>query len=68
MNRYPEFKGPIEYINGNPYQVCATFPIPRVKDAGLIKDWLGCDTTFKSNRNNMFIFCNQIEEINWEII
>ena len=66
MNRYPNYKGPVEYINNTPYQVVATFPITRVKDAVLIKKWLGCETAFKSNRNNLYIFCNEIQEIGWE--
>lgn len=68
MRRYPDYKGPIEYINNRPYQVCATYEITRVKDAGLIKDWLGCDTAFKSNKNNIFIFCNEIQDVEWEAI
>ena len=66
MNRYPNHKGPVEYINNTPYQVDATFPIERVKDALLIKEWLGCETVFKSNRTNLYIFCNEIQEIEWE--
>ena len=66
MNRYPEYKGPIEYINNTPYQVVATYPITHVKDAKLIKEWLGCDSAFKSNRDNLFIFCNEIQEVQWE--
>ena len=66
MNRYPNYKGPIDYINNNPYQVVATFPITRVKEVKMIKEWLGCDTAFKSNRNNLYIFCNEIQEIDWE--
>ena len=68
MRRYPEFKGPIEYINDIPYQIVARYPITDVKDAQSIKDWLGCDTIFKSNRQNIFIFCNLIEDVKWETI
>jgi hypothetical protein len=68
MKRYPNNCGPIEYINNTPYQIVARYPITDVKDPTLIKDWLECDTVFKSNRQNLFIFCNQIEEINWETI
>lgn len=68
MNRYPAFKGPIEYINNIPYQIVARYPITDVKDARLVKDWLGCDTAFKSNRENLFIFCNEIQEVSWETI
>ena len=68
MQRYPDYKGPIDYINGDPYQIVARYPITSVKDASLIKEWLGCDTAFKSNRNNIYIFCNQIQEVSWETI
>lgn len=68
MNRYPTFKGPIEYINNTPYQIVARYPITDVKDARLVKEWLGCDTAFKSNRENLFIFCNEIQEVSWETI
>jgi hypothetical protein len=62
MKRYPNFCGPIEYINHIPYQIVARYPITEVRDAQGIKKWLGCDTVFKANRLNLFIFCNQIEE------
>jgi hypothetical protein len=68
MKRYPHQCGPIEYINNEAYQIVARYSITEVKDAQLIKEWLGCDTVFKSNRQNLFIFCNHIEEITWETI
>ena len=68
MKRYPHQCGPIEYINNTPYQIVARYPISDVKDAQLLKDWLGCDTIFKSNKQNIFIFCNLIEDVNWETI
>ena len=68
MKRYPDNCGPIEYINNIPYKIVARYNITEVKDPTLIKDWLGCDTVFKSNRQNIFIFCDKIEEINWETI
>jgi hypothetical protein len=68
MNRYPHQCGPIEYINGEAYQIVARYPITEVKDAQGIKEWLDCDTVFKSNRQNIFIFCNLIETINYEPI
>ena len=68
MKRYPHQCGPIEYINNVPYQIVARYTIQEVKEPQLIKTWLGCDTVFKSNRHNIFIFCNQIEEIQWEEI
>ena len=68
MKRYPHNCGPIEYINSVPYQIVARYQITEVKDPQLIKEWLGCDTVFKSNRQNIFIFCNQIQDISWEEI
>ena len=62
MRRYPNNCGPIEYINGDAYQIVARYPITEVKDAQGIKRWLGCDTVFKANRMNLFIFCNKIED------
>jgi hypothetical protein len=62
MKRYPHQCGPIEYINNTPYKIVARYSITEVKDAQGIKNWLGCDTVFKANRLNLFIFCNQIEE------
>ena len=68
MKRYPDNCGPIEYINGDAYKIVARYTITEVKEPTLIKDWLGCNTVFKSNRQNLFIFCDKIEEINWETI
>ena len=62
MNRYPHQCGPIEYINDEAYQIVARYPITSVLDPQAIKEWLGCDTVFKSNRQNLFIFCNHIED------
>jgi len=62
MNRYPHQTGPIEYINNDPYQVVARYKITDVQNAQLVKEWLGCDTVFKSNRQNLYIFCNKIED------
>lgn len=66
IGRYPNSCGPIEYINQTPYQIIARYRITQVKDTQLIKEWLGCNTVFKSNRLNIFIFCNEIEEVDWE--
>ena len=68
MNRYPNYKGPIEYINKEPYQIVAKFKIVNVKDAALIKKWLNCDTAFKANITGEYIFCNKISEVDWEDI
>ena len=43
----PKYRRPIEYINHKPYVLFGIIPINRVKNATLIKEWLGCDTAFK---------------------
>lgn len=64
---YPSHKRPIEYINKIPYVVHAVIPIERCKDVIAIKDWLGCDTTFKV-KNQSYWFCEEIQELNWEYV
>ena len=68
MKRFPKYKGPIQYINNTPYQICAIYPIQDVKNAQLIKEWLGCDTAFKNNREGVYYFCDKIQEVWWENI
>ena len=68
VGKYPDKCGPIEYINQTPYQIVARYPITRVLDAQGVKEWLGCDTVFKYNRLNLFIFCNEIETIEYQEI
>lgn len=66
MGRYPSHIRPIQYINNTPYLVHAVYPIVQVRDAKMVKEWLGVDTAFKDNRQGKYIFCELIEEINWE--
>jgi len=68
VRNFPKYKGPIQYISGNPYQLCAIYPIDRVKNAQLVKEWLECDTAFKNNREGVYYFCNKINEVIWEKI
>ena len=68
MRSYPKYKGPIQYISGNPYQICAIYRIESVKNAAMIKDWLRCDTAFKNNREGVYYFCDKIQEVSWESI
>jgi len=62
MPRIPSYKRPIQYINGIPYIIHAVYPIDQVKDAPAIKQWLGVDTAFKSNRDGTYIFCEEIKD------
>jgi len=68
MKNFPKYKGPIQYIGGNPYQICALIRIQDVKNPSLIKEWLGCDTAFKNNREGVYYFCDKIQEVSWENI
>jgi hypothetical protein len=60
--RYIKNNRPIRSINENLYQIYAEYPIDRIKDVQGLKEWLGCETTFKSNQNGTYIFCSKIEE------
>ena len=42
-------------------------PIERVKDAKLVKEWLGVDTMFKV-KNRDYWFCEEIQEADWEYV
>lgn len=66
MGRFPSYKRPIEYVNGNAYLVHAVYPIVSVRNPSLVKEWLGVDTAFKVNRDGTYWFCEEIQEIDWE--
>jgi hypothetical protein len=60
--RYPSNRKPLREINGNLYEVVADYPIEIVVDPSGIKEWLGCDTAFKVNREGVYMFCIKIED------
>jgi len=66
--RYPSNKRKGEYINNELYLVHARYQQDRVKDPILIKEWLGVDYVFKSHRDHTYIFCELIEEVEYETI
>ena len=68
MARFPSYKRPIQYINNTPYLVHAVYDIVSVRDAKMVKQWLGVDTAFKDNRQGKYIFCELIEEVEWEYV
>lgn len=68
MARIPSYKRPIQYINNTPYLVHAVYDIVSVRDAKMVKQWLGVDTAFKDNRQGKYIFCELIEEVEWEYV
>jgi len=66
MRVYPNKLKPIQYINHTPYLVFANYPIQKIKDVSLVKEWLGCTTAFRSDKQGIFIFCDEVEEVQWE--
>lgn len=68
MGRYPVNKRPIQEVNGNLYLIHAEYPYEKVKDVNGVKSWLGVDQVYKSHRHGTYIFCELIEEPEWENI
>ena len=62
---FPSYKRPIEYINKKPFLINSIMPIDRVRNANMVKEWLGVDTAFKV-KNRDYWFCEEIQEANWE--
>lgn len=65
---FPSYKRPIEYINKKPFLIHSIMPIDRVRNANMVKEWLGVDTTFKVQREGTYWFCELVEEPEWENI
>jgi len=66
MSRYPSYKRPIQKINGYLYIVHAEYDMDRVRDTSLVKEWLGVDHVFKVHSKGTLIFCEQIQDVEWE--
>jgi len=64
--RHPSYRLPIQKINDNLYQIIAEYPIDRVKDSQGLKEWLKCDTIFRSNHTGLYLFCRIIPEVKEE--
>lgn len=60
--KYPTYKQPIQKINEELYLIVAEYPIDRIKDSQEVKKWLECETVFRSNQTNTYLFCNKIQE------
>jgi len=65
---FPSHRRKARYINNNLYIIHAVIPIERVKNATMIKEWLGVDTAFKVQREGTYWFCELVEEPEWEDI
>lgn len=59
---------PIQYINKTPYLIHAIFAIEDVKNTTDWKNYLGCTTAFKNNREGVYYFCEEIESVEFEEI
>jgi hypothetical protein len=65
---FPSNKRKARYINKTLYIIHAVIPIDRVKNAVMIKEWLGVDTAFKVQREGTYWFCELVQETEWEEI
>ena len=65
---FPSYKRPIEYINKKPFLIHSIMHIDRVKNATMVKEWLGVDTVFKVHSKGVYYFCEEIKEPEWEEI
>jgi hypothetical protein len=63
---FPSNKRKARYINKKLYLIHGVIPIDRVKNAIMIKEWLGVDTAFKVQREGAYWFCEEIQEVEWE--
>jgi len=68
MGRYINSKRPIVEINNKLYLICAEYPYEKIKDVTLVRKWLGVDNVFKSHKTGTYLFCEEIEDIEWEDI
>ncbi len=48
------------------YIVHAEYDMDRVRDTSLVKEWLGVDHVFKVHSKGTLIFCEQIQDVEWE--
>lgn len=68
MSRFINKGYPLEIINNIMYEILAEYPIERVLNINLIKEWLSADTAFKVNRRGVYIFCREVQDVEWEEI
>jgi len=60
---------PIQYINKIPYLIHAIIPILKVDNIVTdVKNYLGCSTAFKNDREGNYYFCEEIESVKFEEI
>lgn len=64
--RYSGLNYPLQEINGNLYEIIAEWSFDRIKYPKPIKEWLGCTDVFRVKSQSKFIFCNIIEEVQYE--
>jgi hypothetical protein len=68
MKIFPNRFRPIQYINKIPYLIHAIVPINEIEQTGDLKNYLGCDTAFKNQREGVYYFVEEIKEIEFKEI
>lgn len=64
MKIFPNRYRPIQYINKTPFLIHAIVEIEKVESkVNEMKQYLGCDTTFKNLKENVYYFCEEIKEV-----
>ena len=53
-------------IRDSLYIVHAEYPQHKIKNVSLVKEWLGVDTVFRQHSQNTYVFCELIEDIEFE--
>jgi hypothetical protein len=53
-------------VNNKLYIIHAEYKQDKIRDVSLVKQWLGVDTVFRQHSKGTFIFCEEIEDIDWE--
>jgi len=68
MGRFPFNRRPIQEINGKLYVIHAEYPDERIKNINGVREWLGVSNAFRSHKTNTVLFCEEIQDVEWENI
>lgn len=68
MEIFTNKRQPIQYINKIPFLIYAIIPILKINNVTDVKNYLGCTTAFKNDREGVYYFCSEIEEVEFEEI
>jgi hypothetical protein len=68
MGVLPFYRRPIQEINGKLYIIHAEYSNDRIKNINAVREWLGVSNAFKSHKTNTILFCEEIQDVEWEDI